>query len=207
MRQWCGVTCTPATRALMRSAATSALDLPTSPILRGGRVAGVTAPCRGVAPPARALRAADGAHLKRNWRLRLDTSMVSMSMTSMCTKPVSARSLRISQPRPPAPTHRMRHASDRMNSRSSGPTSKPGPVRLPWRSSRLSRSRQRPATSMLALVCLLQTCWTARAGPIAPQGACACAWGARSWGSGSSGVQEQRGFCASAPFFFSSGAC
>lgn len=34
--------------------------------------------------------------------------MVSMSMTSMLPKPVRARSLSSSQPRPPAPTHRMR---------------------------------------------------------------------------------------------------
>ena len=39
----------------------------------------------------------------RNWRLRFDTSMVSMSITSMLRKPDSARFLRISHPRPPAP--------------------------------------------------------------------------------------------------------
>ena len=49
-----------------------------------------------------------GRHLNRNWRLRLDTSMVSMSMTSMLPKPDSARSLSSSQPRPPAPTHSTR---------------------------------------------------------------------------------------------------
>lgn len=40
---------------------------------------------------------------KRNWRLRLEMSMVSMSMTSMFVNPVSARSLSSSHPSPPAP--------------------------------------------------------------------------------------------------------
>ena len=60
------------------------------------------------------LRACDAApslqqaHRNRNCRFRLDTSMVSMSMTSMLPKPDSARSLSSSQPRPPAPTHSTR---------------------------------------------------------------------------------------------------
>lgn len=54
---------------------------------------------------------ASAQHLNRNCRLRLDTSMVSMSMTSMFPKPDSARSLSSSQPRPPAPTHSTRQSS------------------------------------------------------------------------------------------------
>ncbi len=65
---------TPVIRSVMRAAAIWALDLPTS----AGR--------------------------KRNWRLRFETSIVSMSMTSILPKPERARSLRSSQPRPPAPT-------------------------------------------------------------------------------------------------------
>ena len=42
--------------------------------------------------------------LKRNWRLRLETSMVSISMTSMFLNPDRARSLSNSHPKPPAPT-------------------------------------------------------------------------------------------------------
>lgn len=44
------------------------------------------------------------SYLKRNCLLRLDTSIVSISMTSMLPNPVSARSLRSSHPSPPAPT-------------------------------------------------------------------------------------------------------
>jgi hypothetical protein len=49
------------------------------------------------------------ACLKRNWRLRLLMSMVSMSMTWISLKPESARLARISQPRPPAPMTRILH--------------------------------------------------------------------------------------------------
>ena len=55
-------------------------------------------------------RNARRSYLKRNWRLRLETSMVSMSMTSMLPNPVSAKSLSSSQPRPPAPTHSTRQS-------------------------------------------------------------------------------------------------
>lgn len=75
--QWCGVTVTPGMRFMMAFAATWALELPTSE----GR--------------------------KRNWRLRLETSMVSISITSILPNPERARSLRSSQPRPPAPTTRI----------------------------------------------------------------------------------------------------
>ena len=47
------------------------------------------------------------AHLNKNWRLRLDTSIVSRSMTWICLKPVSAKSFSSSQPSPPAPTTRI----------------------------------------------------------------------------------------------------
>ena len=40
----------------------------------------------------------------RTWRLRLDTSMVSRSITSMSVKPVSTRFFSSSHPMPPAPT-------------------------------------------------------------------------------------------------------
>jgi len=46
---------------------------------------------------------AHSTHLKRNWRLRLETSMVSMSIVSMFPNPESARSLRSSHPSPPRP--------------------------------------------------------------------------------------------------------
>ena len=42
--------------------------------------------------------------LKRNWRLRLETSILSMSMTSSSLKPDKAKSFSNSQPNPPAPT-------------------------------------------------------------------------------------------------------
>mmetsp|Transcript_5440 Transcript_5440/g.16642 ORF Transcript_5440/g.16642 Transcript_5440/m.16642 type:complete len:200 (-) Transcript_5440:120-719(-) len=87
--QWCASTVTPDTRFMMNSAATVAFGLPTSDFL------------------------------KRNWRLRLETSIVSMSITSIRPNPESARSLRSSQPRPPAPTTRMR-ACCCMNARMSG---------------------------------------------------------------------------------------
>ena len=44
------------------------------------------------------------AYLKRNWRLRLETSIRSMSITSRFRKPERAKSLRSSHPKPPAPT-------------------------------------------------------------------------------------------------------
>lgn len=44
------------------------------------------------------------AHRNKNCRFRLDTSIVSMSITSICPNPVRAKSFSSSQPRPPAPT-------------------------------------------------------------------------------------------------------
>lgn len=43
-------------------------------------------------------------NLNKNWRLRLVTSMRSISMTSRFRKPVRAKSFNNSQPKPPAPT-------------------------------------------------------------------------------------------------------
>ena len=43
-------------------------------------------------------------YLKRNWRLRLVTSIVSMSITSSFLKPDKAKSFNNSHPNPPAPT-------------------------------------------------------------------------------------------------------
>ena len=122
--QWWGVTVTPGMRCWMRRAATSAFDCPTSCILRppgrhsspsGSRKkhgrcgAGSGEGGQPAAPTRRRCRRLQGArrgaaHLNRNWRLRLDTSMVSMSITSMLPKPLRARSLSSSQPSPPAPT-------------------------------------------------------------------------------------------------------
>mmetsp|Transcript_26733 Transcript_26733/g.64996 ORF Transcript_26733/g.64996 Transcript_26733/m.64996 type:complete len:297 (-) Transcript_26733:133-1023(-) len=80
---WCAVMLTSGTRRRMNAAATSAFDLPTSA-------------CR-----------------NRNCRFRFDTSMVSMSITSILRKPVSARFLSSSQPRPPAPITSTRQSSRR----------------------------------------------------------------------------------------------
>mmetsp|Transcript_47298 Transcript_47298/g.148693 ORF Transcript_47298/g.148693 Transcript_47298/m.148693 type:complete len:211 (-) Transcript_47298:145-777(-) len=91
--QKCASTATPEMRFMMNSAATVAFGRPTS-----------------------ALR-------KRNCRLRFETSIVSMSMTSILPKPESARSLRSSQPSPPAPTTSTR-ACCCMNERISGDGSK-----------------------------------------------------------------------------------
>lgn len=42
-------------------------------------------------------------HRKRNWRFKLETSMVSISITWMSPNPSSAKFARISHPSPPAP--------------------------------------------------------------------------------------------------------
>lgn len=90
--------------------------------------------------------------LKRNCRLRLDTSIVSMSITSMLPKPVRARSLRSSHPRPPAPTtstlqawrHCHRHACRR-----AGPfTALQAPVRDQSRSLRVLACSPRSRTTI-----------------------------------------------------------
>ena len=47
------------------------------------------------------------AYRNKNCRLRLLMSIVSMSITWMSLKPHKARLLRISQPRPPAPMHKI----------------------------------------------------------------------------------------------------
>eukprot|EP01139_Manchomonas_bermudensis_P006253 Amastigsp_a176762_80.p3 type:complete len:115 gc:universal Amastigsp_a176762_80:938-1282(+) len=106
----CAVTLAPRTRAFTNAAATSAFERPTS-LARN-----------------------------RNCRLRFDTSIVSMSTTSMLPKPRRARFLRSSQPRPPAPMTRMRH-SVRNHSRASSHGLKPSVVRLPERMRNMSTSR------------------------------------------------------------------
>lgn len=88
------------------------------------------------------------AHLNRNCLFKLDTSIVSMSMTSILPNPVKAKSFSNSQPRPPAPTHSTRQLSCR-NSLTAGSGSKSGPVMLPDRFKRKSKSFHRPGTSIL----------------------------------------------------------
>ena len=87
------------------------------------------------------------AHRKRNCLFKLETSIVSMSMTSMLPKPVKAKSLSSSQPSPPAPTQSTRQLS-RRNSLTAGSGSKSGPVILPDRFSRKSKSFHRPDISI-----------------------------------------------------------
>jgi hypothetical protein len=77
-----GLTFTPGMRLLINFAATTHLGWPTSALLYGeGDV-------RKKKMQFRSFR----SHRKRNWRFKLETSMVSISMTSMFRKPTSAKS-------------------------------------------------------------------------------------------------------------------
>ena len=104
IRQLCGVTVTPSTRSITRSAAMIAFDFPMS----CGR--------------------------NKNWRFRLLTSMVSISMTSIFLNPLSARSFSSSHPSPPAPRTKTCITSISTDFVSS-PGSKPGPADGPPRMS------------------------------------------------------------------------
>lgn len=88
-----------------------------------------------------------GRYLNKNWRFRLEMSMESMSITSMFPKPLRARSLSSSHPRPPAPTHKIL-TSSRRKGRSSSDGSNPGPVTVADLVNRQSRSFHLSASSI-----------------------------------------------------------
>src|SRR5579871_680314 len=60
-----------------------------------------------IGSPGNELEQQHRGYLNRNWRFKLETSMVSISITWMSLNPDRAKFLRISQPRPPAPITRI----------------------------------------------------------------------------------------------------
>lgn len=84
------------------------------------------------------------------YRLRLDSSIVSMSMTWRCRKPMRARFLSSSHPRPPAPTTSTQQWS-RSICRLSGDGSKSGRQNGPERSSTFRRLLHRLCVSELII--------------------------------------------------------
>ena len=102
IREKCGTISTPLTLSMTHLAATSALGFPTSSSL----ITKTHKPNQSIVYETinPYVRGRMRNHLKKNWRLRLVTSIRSMSITSRLQNPERAKSLRSSQPNPLAPT-------------------------------------------------------------------------------------------------------